>query len=55
MAMILRNPYLLLYDLGFIFSFSALAGLVYFSQRRQLKVTKKIFHTSVLTTLKQLR
>lgn len=40
-GMLLRNPYYLLYDLGFIFSFSALVGLVFFTSRRGASTTKK--------------
>ncbi|MBU0627384.1 ComEC/Rec2 family competence protein [Patescibacteria group bacterium] len=32
--MLLLNPYFLVYDVGFIFSFSAIIGLVYFNQAR---------------------
>lgn len=41
-AMLLRNPYYLLYDLGFVFSFSALIGLVYFGKRWSYALQKKL-------------
>lgn len=51
--MLVRNPYYLLYDLGFVFSFSALAGLVYFAERRKVTQTKKFspFHYIRSTTI----
>lgn len=42
LGMILRNPFYLLYDLGFIFSFTALAGLVFFAERRAGSIKKKM-------------
>ncbi|MBP6910055.1 ComEC/Rec2 family competence protein [Patescibacteria group bacterium] len=45
--MLVRNPYYLLYDLGFIFSFSAVIGLVYFSERWKITSVKKVRQGSV--------
>ncbi len=46
-GMLLRNPYYLLYDIGFVFSFTALYGLVFFSQKRSVEIKKKIRTGSV--------
>ena len=47
-GMLIWNPYLLVYDIGFIFSFTATASLIYFSKVASFYTSKKTTYRSLL-------